>query len=304
VQGKIKPVMVFNKMRLLKGGGIGVDLLAPMRPIFRQMKKWRTQPGVLDMSLFIVHIFIDDPEIGWSTIAVTDGNEPLARELADKLADLCWSVRHVPHPQGNTPSEAIQIARQCRLRRKLGAILFSDVCDAVGAGAPGESTWIPRALLEEGSDLISYSVMRDEEATREAFALDEGEEVTLTVGGKLETEFNKPLEITGTIIRKKEDNRGKTVLLKNQGMHLVLMEVAETAWKPSFWSELGLSVWNADIIVVKSIYHFRWYYLLQNRKTVFVLTPGTTHVDVFNLKFESLPRPIYPFDDIDSWRQE
>jgi microcystin degradation protein MlrC len=234
---------------------------------------------------------------------VTDGDERLARELADKLAHLCWSVRKVAHPSGNTPSEAIQIARRCRLRRRFGAILFSDVCDAVGAGAPGENTWILKSLIEEGSDLISYSVIRDKEATEKAFGLAEGATVTLTVGGKLETEFNRPLEITGTIIRKSEDNRGKIVLLKNRGVHVALTEVAEMAWKPAFWSDLGLNAWDADIIVAKSIYHFRWFYLLYNRKTVFVITPGTTAVDVFNLKFRNMPRPIYPFDDIDSWRQ-
>lgn len=86
------------------------------------------------------------------------------------------------------------------------------------------------------------------------------------------------------------------------GGFLAIMEVAETAWKPEFWQELGLNLWKADIIVVKSIYPFRWYCLLYNRKTVFVLTPGTTDFDVFNLKFKNLPRPIFPFDDIDSWR--
>lgn len=302
IRGEIKPVMVFNKMKLLKGGGIGVDLLAPMRPIFRKMKKWTRNPRVLDLSLFMVHVFIDDPEIGWSTIAVVDADEQLARQLADDLADMCWSVRKVPHPAGNTPSEAIEIVRNSGLLRKFGPILFSDVCDAVGAGAPGENTWILKALIEEAPDLTSYLAIRDKEAANEAFALDEGATVTLTLGGKLETEFNRSLEITGEIVSKQENRRGKIVLLRHRGIHLAIMEVAEMAWKPSCWTDLGLNVWDADIIIVKSIYPFRWYYLRYNRKTVFVLTPGTTDFDVFNLKFEHTPRPIYPFDEIDSWR--
>ncbi|GAB4341351.1 MAG: M81 family metallopeptidase [Candidatus Abyssubacteria bacterium] len=302
VRGQIRPVMAFNKLRLLKGGGIGVDLLAPMRPIFRRMRQWTKQPRVLDLSTFIVHIFIDDPEIGWSTIAVTDGDEGLARKLADDLADRCWAVRRVPHPKGSTPSEAIEIARRCRLRRKFGPIIFCDACDAVGAGAPGENTWILRALLEEAPDLTSYLNIRDEEAASDAFNHPEGASVTLTVGGKLEKQFNRPLEISGEILRKKEDTRGKIVLMRNRGIHLAITEFAEMAWKPEFWQELGLNVWKADIIVVKSIYPFRWYYLRYNRKTVFVLTPGTTDFDVFNLSFKNLPRPIFPFDDLDSWR--
>lgn len=302
IRGEIAPVMAFNKMRLLKGGGIAVDLLAPMRPIFRKMKRMNRLPGVLDLSIFIVHPFIDDPEIGWSTVAVTDGNPHLAKKLADDLADMCWAVRKVPHPTGNTPSEAIRIARKCRLRRKLGAVLFSDVCDGVGAGAPGESTWILKALLEEGSDLTSYLALRDEEAANEAFNRAVGDTVTLTIGGKLEKKYNRPLDFTGEVVGKQEDKRGKLVVLRHKGIHLVLMEISEMAWKPEFWTGLALSPWKADIIVVKSLYPFRWYYLLQNRKTVFVLTPGTTDFDVFHLKYENMPRPIFPFDDISSWR--
>ena len=222
--------------------------------------------------------------------------------LADELADLCWAVRKVPHPTGNNPSEAIEAARKCRLRRRLGAILFSDVCDGVGSGAPGESTWILKALQEEGGDLTSYLALRDEEAVNEAYGRDIGDTVTLTLGAKLEKQYNRPLEFTGTILKKTEDKRGKIVVLRHRGIHLVLMEVSEMAWKPNFWSDLGLSLWKADIIVVKSLYHFRWYYLPYNRKTVFVVTPGTTDFDVFNLKYNEVPRPIFPFDDIDSWR--
>jgi microcystin degradation protein MlrC len=302
IRGKIKPTMAYNKMKLLKGGGICVDILQPMRPIFRKMKQWNEQPGVLDFSTFIVHVFIDDPEIGWSTVAVTDGDQQLAQKLADDLADMCWAVRRVPHTSGNTPSEAIEIARKSHLRRKFGAILFSDVCDCVGSGAPGESTWILKALLEEGVDLTSYLAIRDEEAANEIYKKEIGTTVTLTVGGILDKKYNQSLEFSGEIIKKTEDKRGKIVLLRHKGIHLVIMEVSEMAWKPEFWAGLGLSPWKADIIVAKSLYHFRWYYLLLNRKTIFVVTPGTTDFDVFNLNYENMPRPIFPFDDIESWR--
>jgi microcystin degradation protein MlrC len=226
----------------------------------------------------------------------------LAQKLVDDLADMCWAVRKVPHTSGNTPYEAIEIARACRLRRKLGAILFSDVCDCVGSGAPGESTWILKALLEEGTDLTSYLAIRDKEAAFEAYEKEIGTTITLTVGGRLDKEYNQPLEFSGEIIKKAEDKRGKIVILKHKGIHLAIMEVSEMAWKPEFWKELGLNPWKADIIVAKSLYHFRWYYLPLNRKTIFVISPGTTDFDVFNLKYKNVPRPIFPFDDIESWR--
>ena len=53
--------------------------------------------------------------------------------------------------------------------------------------------------------------------------------------------------------------------------------------------------------MVKNLFPFR--YLLYNRKTVNVMTPGLSNVDVHALKYEQIPRPIYPLDRIDSWER-
>ena len=97
VLGKVQPVMAFRKMKLLKGGGFTIDFLSPMRKIFQWMKFMEKRPGILSLSTFMVHIWLDDPELGWSTVVVTDGNRQLAEDLAEELADMNWQVRHVAH---------------------------------------------------------------------------------------------------------------------------------------------------------------------------------------------------------------
>lgn len=302
IQGKINPVMAYNKMRLLKGGGMNIDFLSPMRPIFKWMKKQEKAENILWLSNFMVHIWLDDPELGWSTVAVTDNDPELARKLADELADRNWAVRDEKHPEGNSPTEAIAIAKNKWLRRKLGTVVFCDVSDAVGAGAPGESTWLLKALLEEGSDLTSYLTIRDSQAANLAFNRNLGEKLTLDVGGKLDRMYNEPLLYTGELIYKSETRQGKTVILKHQGIHLIVSELADSLRSPSYFKNLGLSLWKADIVTVKNLFPFRYRYLLYNRKTVNVMTPGVTNVDVFALKYIRIPRPIYPLDPIDTWR--
>ena len=302
LQGKIKPVMAYNKMRLLKGGGMNIDFLSPMRPIFRWMKKQEKADNVLWLSNFMVHIWLDDPELGWSTVAVTDNGPRLAQKLADELAKRDWAVRAAKHPAGHSPAEAIAIARSKWLRRKFGTVVFCDVSDAVGAGAPGESTWILKALLEQAPDLTSYLTIRDARAAMLAFNHQLGEQLTLTVGGKLDHVYNRPLVYTGQLIYKGIAPQGKTVILKHQGIHLILSELADSLYSPGYFKNLGLSLWKADIVVVKNLFPFRYRYLLYNRKTVNVMTPGVTNVDVFALKYTRIPRPIYPLDPIDTWR--
>jgi len=300
---EIKPVMAFNKMRLLKGGGMTIDFLSPMRKIFKRMKKMvKSSDKVLDVSNFMVHIWLDDPELGWSTVAITDNDPALARSLADEIADMNWSVRAEAPPEGNSVAEAVAIAKNKTFLRKIGTVVFCDVSDAVGAGAPGENTWILKSLLEEGPDLTSYLFIRDAEAAREAFSHSLGDDLRLVVGGKLDTVYNHPIAFSGRLIKKTNGPLGKTVILLHQGIHLIVTELPSSAWSPSAFTDLGLSLWKADIVVVKNLFPFRYRYLLYNRKTVNVMTSGTTDIDVFSLKYTAIPRPIYPLDKIENWR--
>ncbi len=302
VMGEIEPVMVVNKMKLLKGGGINVDFLQPFRPIFARMKKMEKQDDVLTVSFFPVHIWIDEPELGYSTIAITDGNRDLAGKLADEISDMAWAVRDVPQPEGNSPEEAVAIARDKKLARSLGTVVFCDVADAPSAGTPGESTWILRALTEQGSDMTSYVSVRDAMAAEEAWQNNVGDEITLSVGGKIDTVYNEPYTYTGIVTSKQETSFGKTVIVRHDGVHLILSELPMALKEPGDFRELGLSVWKADIVAVKNLFPFRYNYLLYNRKTVNVMSPGFSSIDPFALKYVNIPRPIYPLDKIESWR--
>lgn len=302
IRGEIKPVMAYNKMRLLKGGGMNIDFLSPMRPIFKWMKKQEKSEGVLWLSNFMVHIWLDDPELGWSTVAVTDNDPGLARKLADELADRNWAVRDEKHPEGKSTAEAVAIAKDKWFRRKIGTVVFCDVSDAVGAGAPGESTWILKALLSEGQDLRSYLTVRDAQAANLAFGHNLGDQLTLDIGGKLDRVYNEPVQFSGELTYKNEAHQGKTVILRHRGIHLIVSELADSLRSPSYFKNLGLSLWKADVVTVKNLFPFRYNYLLYNRKTVNVITPGVTNVDVFKLKYTRIPRPIYPLDPIDSWK--
>ena len=186
--------------------------------------------------------------------------------------------------------------------RKFGTVVFCEVSDAVGAGAPGENTWILKSLMEEGPELRSYLFIRDAEAARKAFLHDLDDDLKLVVGGKLDTVYNRPVAFSGRLIKKTDGPLGKTVILLHQGIHLIVTELPSSAWSPSAFTDLGLSLWKADIVVVKNLFPFRYRFLLYNRKTVNVMTSGTTDIDVFALQYTTIPRPIYPLDEIESWQ--
>jgi len=304
IRGNVRPVMAFRKLRLLKGGGWGIDFLNPMRGIVQQMKRLERRKGVLAVTTFWVHLWIDDPEVGWASVVVTDANEQLAEELAEELAESMWAVRHKKHPVPKQVDEAIAISKKSKLRRMVGTTVWCDLSDIVGAGAPGGNTNILAQLRDEAPDLTSYVPVRDPEAVLAAYPEARlGQRLRLTLGGRIDPNFNPPVEFTGEVMYRGESKWGKTLVLREGGVHVVATEIAFPAYWPGDFRSLDLNLWKADVTVVKNLFPFRFKYLRYNRRTLNVISKGTTNIDVHALPYKEIPRPIFPLDDIDDWRE-
>jgi microcystin degradation protein MlrC len=300
VLGELKPVMAWRTLPMILGGGKTIDFLAPMRAVFRRMKR-AERSDVLAASTFMCHPWNDDPALGWSTVAVADGDHRAADALADELAEMCWARRHAQPPAFPTASEGIAIARAATLRRKLGCVTMSDASDVVTAGAPGDSTHLLRALLEEAAPMRCFAAVRDPHAIAELWPRAEGDGVALSIGGTLDPARSQPLPVRGRIASKHDRKGfGKTVVLEVQHVAIVITEGPSMVMRPSFYTEVGLDPWRADIVMVKNFFPFLMFFLPYNRKTVFVRTRGTTDFDAaFQLRFDG---PVHPRDPIDDWR--
>lgn len=303
VLGHIKPTMAYRKMPLLKGGGYNIDFLKPMNRIFRWMNRVERNPKVLSIGNFTVHIWLDEPELGWAAVVVTNDDQPLAEQLADELAAMNWEVRAIEHPTPDTPQQALQKTLAASLRRKMGAVIWCDVSDIVSAGAPGENTWLLKEITDHAPQLVAYLPIRDAEAARQAYQLPLGNTVTLSLGGKLETVYNRPYSFGGEIIHKFESQQtGKIVVVKNAGTHAIISEKPCSVTKPQFFEDLNLSIWKADLVVVKNLFPFRYFFWKYNRLTINVLSAGVTNVNVHQLDYKAIPRPIYPLDEVIDWQ--
>jgi microcystin degradation protein MlrC len=294
--GEIHPTSTWRSLPMVLGGGKTLDFLPPMRSLFRRMRAMERTRGVLSASLFLCHVWNDSPDLGWSVHVSTDG-EP---ELADELAERAWEVRHARPPRFLSPEEALERTRRSWLARRFGTVTWTDTSDVVGAGAPGESTHLARAILSRGRDLVALVPIRDADAVSTLWELAPGEPVELSVGGRLDPRMSPPLEVKGRL-RSKHSTRhfGRVVVVSVERSHLVLTERAPLPRKPSFYADLGLSPWRADLVIVKSFFHFRLYYLAVNRKSLLVATRGHTDLDlVLGLSFTDA---VHPKDPVDDW---
>lgn len=301
VLGELAPVMAWRTLPIILGGGKTIDFLAPMRAVFRRMRRAERSGLALAASTLMVHPWNDDPALGWSTVVVTDRARAAAERLADELAELCWERRHEQPPAFPSATDAIAEARAARVRRKLGCVTMADASDVVTAGAPGDSTHLIRALLDQAGGLLTYCAVRDPAAAAALFDRAPGDRVSLSIGGSLDPARSRPLSVTGTLASKHlQHGFGKTAVLAVEHLRIVITEGPAMVMRPSFYQDVGLSLWKADIAVVKNFFPFLMFFLPYNRKTIFVRTHGTTDFDAaFQLRFDG---PMHPRDPVDDWR--
>ncbi|RME29434.1 MAG: M81 family peptidase [Deltaproteobacteria bacterium] len=298
--GQLRPTMTWRSLPMVLGGGTTIDFLPTMRPVFRRMRRMERDPRVLSVSLCMCHIWSDAPDLGWGVVAITDDDAALADALADELADAAWALRHRLPPELPDAAEALQRARAARWRRRFGTVCISDASDMVGAGAAGESTRLLSHLLAEGQGLRILAPIRDAAAVAALWDLPDGSEVAVTLGGRLDPD-NPPLPVQGRLRRKRADTAfGRCLLLDLDHVQLVVTEGPPLAMKPSFYRDMGLRPWFADICVVKSLFPFRLYFLWHNRLTIYARTRGQTDFDVaWRMQFDG---PVHPKDPVDDWR--
>ena len=298
--GELRPEMAWRSLPLILGGGSTIDFLSPMRAVFRRARRAERREA-LAASVLMAHPWNSDPALGWSTAVVTDGDRAAAERLADELAELCWARRHHQPPEFASAGDAIADARRAWLRRKLGCVTIADASDVVTAGGPGDSTHLLRALLDGAGGMLTYCAIRDPQAVAAIWGRSPGARVALSVGGTLDPDSSPPLPIAGAIASK-HDRRGfgRTVVLAVDHLRIVVTDGPAMAMRPAFYTDLGLSLWKADIVVVKNFFPFLLFFLPYNRKTLFVRTRGATDFHAaFGLAFDG---PVHPRDAVDDWR--
>lgn len=297
--GRLRPTLAWRSLPMALGGGNTLDFASPMRSIFRWMSRVERDPAVRYVSLCMVHMWLDDPHAGWSTVVVTHDDQAKAEALADQLADQAWAVRDQLPPELPSAEEAVAQARKARLARRLGTVCISDASDMVGAGAPGDNTQLLKALLTHGRGLRAYAPMRDDDVVDAVWEHPPGARVQVTLGGRHE---HSPALPVAAVVRSHHDTEsfGRVVVLTIDDLELVVTSAPPLAMKPSFYRDVGLHPSRADIVVVKSLFPFRLYFLLQNRKTIYAKTRGATDFDA--LWRTEFAVPTSPKEAVVHWR--
>jgi len=314
VKGKVLPHKAFVKLPMVLAPEEAMTTRGPMARLIGQAKTLEGQGVAAHVSVFQVQPWLDMPEMGCSVAAVSVQGASQAQTAAQEVAHAFWKSREELTPTLVPLDEAIARARTVDGR----PVVFADAADGTGSGSPGDSTAVLEALINANFSDVALVTMVDPEAVDQCWQAGKGQRLTLSVGGKLDPMYGRPIMVSGEAERIGRDaftmegpsfagvryDMGRTATLRIGSIRLLLMEHSVHTGDPGVYRQAGLEPREAKVVVVKSPALFRASYESIAADIIHLDTPGISTSNFQRLPFQRIPRPMYPWDEVsgEPWR--
>jgi microcystin degradation protein MlrC len=169
-------------------------------------------------------------------------------------------------------------------------------------------------LLAHGAANVLVAAMWDPGAVDACVAAGVGQQVSLSIGAKVDRGHGGPLPVTG-VVRLLSDGsyyqggkrtagnrvqRGPIAVLAIDGIDVVLSWNRIAITDLEQLRSLGLEPLAYRIVVLKVGYLFAPFQAISPR-SILALSPGATNCDVSQLGYRRVRRPVYPLDPDMSW---
>jgi microcystin degradation protein MlrC len=309
-----RPVTAFQKLPLVVPAERAntQDPASVSHGLRRQLADLESNPKVLAAGLATVQPWLDIPELGSAVVVTTDGDAVLARSECARLAAEVWRRRREYLPELVSLEEAVRTAHDLAGE---GLVVLSDSADATTSGAPGDSTWLLRELLKYDWPRPALVPLVSPEVVATADRLGVGAELTAALGGVRDARFSKPLTLTARVVnvfdarfvlsghlgKNLPIEMGRSAVLRHGNIHLVVTSRTGPHFAPQLFQTAGLDPFAANVLVAKSPCGFRAAYEARARKIMVVRAPGCAPSDFWHYEYRHIPRPLWPWDEIEAW---
>jgi microcystin degradation protein MlrC len=277
------------------------------------LRELEARPEVLAAGLVTVQPWLDIPEFGAAVVVVTNGEPELARAECAKLATEVWRRRRDYLPELTSIEEAVKQAREGD-----GLTVLSDSADSTTSGAPGDSTWLLRELIKYDWPNPALVTMVAPEVVAQARQLGVGAEWSGMLGGVRDRRYSQPLAlsarvaglfdarfvISGHLARNLPIDMGPCAVLRHGNVHVVVTSRNGPHFAPELFRAAGLDPFAASVLVAKSPCGFRAAYAAHARRVVVVRASGCAPSDFWRYEYEKIPRPLWPWDEMQNWSPE
>lgn len=309
IRGEVKPTMAIEKPSMVVVPNVQLTDREPMKRLISLAHEIEREANVLCVTVAGGFAYSDVPEIGPSVVVVTDNDPAAAAEYAQRISREFESLKDEFIPRLPDVSTAVSKA----IGSNSHPVILADVGDNIGAGTPGDSTFILKELIEQGT-ASAVVIIADPESVAAAISSGVGEVVKLSIGGKTDGYHGDPVIldvrvklISDGIFRNRGHMRdgivedmGRTALVEARGIKIVLTEKKLPPWNLEQLGSLGIRPAEEKIIVVKSAVAFRAAYEPIAGEIIEVNSPGLSSVDLDQFEYRSIRHVMAPFDNADA----
>jgi microcystin degradation protein MlrC len=272
----------------------------PMRGFVDRMLEREGRDGVLSISFVHGFPWGDTPVTGAKMLVYADGDQAKAAALAGSLGQEIWDLREA--------TQIRQLSVEAALDRmgaaNVGPLVIADVSDNAGGGAPSDSTFLARAILERGLTEVGLAIFYDPQAVAFCHEAGVGAEIDLRVGGKLGPASGDPLDVRATVrgLARKATQVGLSGLVSLgdaawidvAGVHFILASNRTQCFHPTAFTALGLDPATLRSVVVKSTNHFRMGFDPIAADVIYVDAPGAVRPDTAAIPYQRFKAPYWP----------
>ena len=305
IRGGHRPRPVFIRVPLLLPGEKATTDVEPMKSLLALVAEIGQQPGILTAEILVGFGWADSAYSSSSIVVIAEDEPhlPHARRQAKRLAQAMWDQRHnftFDQEVASSADEAIDLA----LAAGESCVFIADSGDNPTAGTPGDVPhFLSRLLAKDVPDAIVAGIP-DSAAAGICFEAGVGVTVTLSLGGKLDTEHGAPVEVTGIVehlYQAGPDSKDASIATVGVGGVRILIADRRTYFSTlNDFRKAGVEPLDHKIVVVKLGYLMPELRDAAPRE-ILALTPGYSDMDFTRLPNRYVTRPIFPLDEEFAW---
>jgi len=296
-EGKTHPVMRDHDCKIICALHTPYE---PMRGFVDAMSAREGKNDILHVGLIHGFPWGDHPRTGARSLVITDGDAAAAEALAKELAADLFARRgglNRHHPD-------IETALDRAMENPSGPIVLADVADNAGGGAPGDATFLLRAILDRGISNAVVGIIWDPMAMRICREAGEGAALTLRLGGKHGPMSGDPLDLDVVVRRLSGDLTqrfgdlplplGNMAWLECAGVDIVVNDVRTQTFHPEAYTGLGIDLASKKLVCVKSSQHFHAGFAPIAAEVIHVATPGSITPDYAGIPYRNRKPDYWP----------
>jgi microcystin degradation protein MlrC len=297
-EGKLRP-----HTALYDCGMIGVFHTSrePMRSLVNEIAALEGHDGVLSISIGHGFPWGDVPDMGTRVLVVTDNRPEQGAALAERVGRRVFELREQLQPDYKSIDEALDLA----LATPAGPVVLADVSDNAGGGAPNDSTFVLRRILERGITSAAIACIWDPIAVALAMEAGEGARFAMRLGGKMGPMSGDPLDLTVTVTKLVPNATqtafgllpsplGDAAALQCDGVDIVVNTKRTQTLGADVFSNLGIEPTDRKILVVKSMQHFYAGFAPIAAQVIYVAAPGALVPDLASIPFRRVNPRLWP----------